>query len=311
MQNAVIPWLDGLEEASDGRVEVERYWSQTLAKMPDHWNAAKFGLADIAMAFHGVWPGMTPLADATALPFMPGTTGVQQSSVLYELFEKFPEMKQSFEKDNKILNIWGNFYDSIGTTKKTGPVKTLEDLKGLVIRAPGGPASEMINNLGGSAKYIGASDLYLALQKGVLDGLVMAPAFAGNLRIDEVISYYAYPPIAIVGNYFTHPMNWNTWNKIPDDIKAAWEKEGLLGLQACQDMGYGWADKYEEGMVAELKAKGSEYIRYDVPQAEFDRWLELGGSPVWDKWVASMEALGLPGREVLEEALLLYPKYKK
>jgi len=67
-------------------------------------------------------------------------------------------------------------------------------------------------------------------------------------------------------------------------------------------------------MDAWVAGGGHKIEEYTLPKEELDRWIEVAGKPVWDKWVADMEAKGLPGKAVLEEALRLCesepePKY--
>ena len=64
--NCVDPWLDKIEEATKGKVKIQRYYGQTLAKGKDMWNATKMGITDMGWCFHGYWPGLTPLSDEQA-----------------------------------------------------------------------------------------------------------------------------------------------------------------------------------------------------------------------------------------------------
>ncbi|MDH4269286.1 MAG: hypothetical protein OEV52_03165, partial [Dehalococcoidia bacterium] len=63
VEQAAKPWLAAIEQVTDGAVEIEPYWAQTLAAGPDLWEAVEAGTADFAWCFHGYWAGMTPLAD--------------------------------------------------------------------------------------------------------------------------------------------------------------------------------------------------------------------------------------------------------
>ena len=45
--HALQPWAKKVEQATKGKVKIEIYPSQTLAKGPDIWNAVKSGIADI------------------------------------------------------------------------------------------------------------------------------------------------------------------------------------------------------------------------------------------------------------------------
>ena len=52
--------------------------------------------------FHGYWPGMTPLADVISLPALPFKTGEKGSEVLWNLYEKFPEIKKQYARQKHI-----------------------------------------------------------------------------------------------------------------------------------------------------------------------------------------------------------------
>lgn len=60
-----------------------------------------------------------------------------------------------------------------------------------------------------------------------------------------------------------------------------------------------------EAMEKYVKEGGHTIEEYTLPPEEADRWIEAAGKPIWDAWVAKMEAQGLPGRAVLEETLRL------
>lgn len=193
-------WLNDLGKASKGRVKIIAYHAQTLCKRADLWDAAKYGLSDISWFIMHNYPGQTPLANVACLPFAPIKNGQQQAIVMWQLFEKFPEMKQSFERDNKILCFFANLYPSLATTPKAGSVRTAADLKGKKIRCPGALPSDAMRLLGAVPTYIGAPDLYMALQKGTIDGLMMSAGFAGNFRAHFLYLFTRLYPVGIVGN---------------------------------------------------------------------------------------------------------------
>ena len=76
------------------------------------------------------------------------------------------------------------------TTKKQ--VKTLEDIKGLKIRALGGPQTDAMKALGAVPTLVPFPDVYLAMQKGVLDG-TLTPIGAC-----EIFNFHE------VGNHMSH-----------------------------------------------------------------------------------------------------------
>ena len=84
---ALQPWVKKVEEATKGKVKIDVYYSQTLAKAPDIWNAVKTGVADMGWCFHGYWPDMTPLADVITLPSLPIKSAEKGSEVLWNFMK--------------------------------------------------------------------------------------------------------------------------------------------------------------------------------------------------------------------------------
>src|SRR4030042_187817 len=144
--HALQPWVKKVEEATKGKVKIDVYYSQTLAKGPRIWNAVKTGVADMGWCFHGYWPDMTPLADVITLPSLPIKSAEKGSEVLWKLYEKYPSIQNHF-KDVHVLMLWTSHPYILITTKKQ--IKTLEDIKGLKIRVTGGPPTEQMRGLGG------------------------------------------------------------------------------------------------------------------------------------------------------------------
>jgi TRAP-type C4-dicarboxylate transport system substrate-binding protein len=87
--NATEPYLKDIERVSDGRIKIERYYVESLAKGTDAWMALKTGVADMAFCSQGYWPGMTPLSDVITLPFLPLKSGAQASGILWKLRDKY------------------------------------------------------------------------------------------------------------------------------------------------------------------------------------------------------------------------------
>ena len=129
--HALPPWVKKVEEATKGKVKIDVFYAQTLAKGPDIWNAVKTGVADMGWCFHGYWADMTPLSDVITLPGLPFITAEKGSEVLWKLYEKFPAIQREY-KDVHVCQLWTSHPYFLITTKKQ--VKTIEDIKGLKIR---------------------------------------------------------------------------------------------------------------------------------------------------------------------------------
>ncbi|TDA93150.1 C4-dicarboxylate ABC transporter substrate-binding protein, partial [Halomonas marinisediminis] len=82
-------------------------------------------------------------------------------------------------------SIWG----------KGEPVRTLDDLRTKKLRVWSGDQVETFTKLGVAAQIVGQTELYVALQTGVVDCAVYPALFAHTISLHEVTDYasYLYP----------------------------------------------------------------------------------------------------------------------
>jgi TRAP-type C4-dicarboxylate transport system substrate-binding protein len=295
--NCVEPWLRQVEEATGGKVKIQSFHGQTLAKGKDMWNAVKSGITDIGWCFHGYWPGMTPLADVISLPGLPFDSAEKGSAVLWQVYEKFPEIQKEFE-DVQVLLLYTSEPYSLITREK--PVKTLEDLRGMKIRMTGGPPTDMMKALGGVPMLIPMPDNYISLQKGVIDGLG-APWEAINVwRFHEVTEYFTQVPFPAV--YFSIAMNKAKWNRLSQDVQEAIMEVG--GFEGSKFWGRNFFDAMKAQTLEKLKEVGKAEQVYTLSDEERQRWIDIGGKPVWTKWVETMEGKGFQNARAILDATL-------
>lgn len=119
--------------------------------------------------FTATWtPGRFPLSDVLSMPVFIGgkEVAVEIGNTMYEkiLHQEFTEVK--------MLSLNGCIQAYLWTTE---PVHTLEELKGLRIRSPGGLQTYMIEALGAEPVFMPLGDVYLSMETGVIDGIVTCP----------------------------------------------------------------------------------------------------------------------------------------
>ncbi|MBE0596640.1 MAG: TRAP transporter substrate-binding protein [Desulfuromonadales bacterium] len=297
--HCVEPWARAVEEATGGKVKVQIYYGQTLAKGKDLWNSTKLGIADMAWMFHGFWPGMTPLADVVSLPALPFDTAEKGSGVFWKLYEKYPRMQKEFDDVKTLLVFTSEPYYLITRDK---PVTKLEDLKGMKIRMTGGPPTDQMKALGGVPVLIPMPDTYLSMQKGVIDGMGASWEPIYGYRLYEVANHYTQTPFPAV--YFSIGMNKNKWNSLPKDVQDA--IMSVSGYEGSKFWGKNFWDIAKDATIARAKESGKEIKLNTLAPAELNRWIEIGGKPIWENWIKDMEKKGYPeAREVLQTLLTL------
>lgn len=302
--HAIAPWAKQVEEATKGKVKVEIYYSQSLSKGKDNWEATKSGITDMAWCFHGYWPGLTPLADVISLPALPFKTAEQGSETLWKLYEKFPEIQKEFA-DNKVLLFFTSHPYVLITRDKQ--VKTMEDLKGMKIRMTGGPPTDMTLALGAVPSLLPMPEMFLSLQRGIVDGMGAPWEAIHGFRLYEVVKYYTETPFPAV--YFSIAMNQKKWDSLPKDVQ-----DGILsvsGLQGSKFWGRNHFDTAKEGVMEKAKAENRTIELYTLPDAERQRWLDVAGKPIWEQWVKKTTADGHPvAQKVLDAAIEIMGQLK-
>lgn len=300
----VVPWFEQVEKATKGKVKAQIFWSQTLAKGKDNWEATKTGIADIAWCFHGYWPNMTPLTDVISLPALPFTTGEQGSETLWKLYEKHPEIQKELA-DNKILLMFTSGPYTLITREKE--VKTIEDIKGLKIRMTGGPPTDMVMALGAVPLLQPMPEMFLNLQKGVVDGMGAPWEAVHGFRFYEVVKHYTEVPFPAV--YFSIAMNKAKWEGLSKETQAA--IMSVSGLEGSKFWGKNFFDIAKQEAIAKAKEQKIEIKVNTLTPEERLRWVNTGGKPIWEQWVQKMEKDGRPqARAILDSALSIMGSLK-
>ena len=149
------------------------------------------------------------------------------------------------------------FYDagSRNFFTKDKPIRTPEDLKGLKIRVMNNEISiKMVNSLGGSATPMAFSELYTAIQQGVVDGAENNPPSFVSSNQYEVSKYYtldehtSVPDVLIISTKY--------WDKLSAKEKQ-WVQEAAN--ESAQAEKKYWNASVEESMQ-KLKESGVEII---------------------------------------------------
>ena len=210
---SIADYLSKVEKATDGQVTSEIFHSgQLFADL----NVAKALLqGQVDMAAPGCWTqtGIVPDCDFVQLPVFYG----QKIDVTHAASDGKPGAIVVGQIEQKLrTKVLGKFID-LGfqnwyTTKK--PIRSLEDLRGLKIRSPGGAGiSWRINLVGGIANTTAWPNVPLALSQGTFDGFVSTDESCATAKLWEAGVRYSYADHQYVGQYM--PMlSGGAWAKL-------------------------------------------------------------------------------------------------
>ena len=272
-----------LEKRTRGQVKVDYYAGQSLLSSTAMFDGIVSGIADIGYSHVYYTAGRMPVTEAVGLPLDYPSAWVS-SQVLNDFYQQFKP-----KEFDKVKVLWMNTStpSCIATAKK--PVRKLEDLKGLTLRAPG-ICADVIKALGGIPAPTPMPEVYEAISKGVIDGESSNFETLKTFRFAEVVKYETncwqitnpYP--------FYVAMNKDSYKKLPADIKAIFDT--LVGEYKEQYI-LMWNSVDFAGKAYGVE-KGVEFI--DLSPSEAARW-KAAVEPVINNYIKTMVGKGYPEAE--------------
>jgi TRAP-type mannitol/chloroaromatic compound transport system substrate-binding protein len=208
-----------IAEATDGEVVITPFAPDTIVPTKDTLEACGSGLLDMNWCWGAYWQGKMPVAS-----LMCGHTFVWDDfSQMY--WNNFMQDAMSIYRkayaDQGVHLIGVIGVDGITLWSKR-PLVKLSDFKGLKVRSTGTPA-DTLKKAGCTPVYFPGSELYQALQSGVVEAAHWGSTYTGmEMKFNEVTKYLIQPDLARVSNAEI-VMNKKKWDKLPKDIQAILE----------------------------------------------------------------------------------------
>ncbi|MEX0364702.1 MAG: TRAP transporter substrate-binding protein [Ruegeria sp.] len=294
-------WADNVEKDSDGRIKVERYPSMQLGgKPPELIDQAIDGVADVVWTVVGYTPGRFPSTEVFELPFMM-TDARAVSRAYWEMFEK--HMKDDEFKDVHILGTWVHGPGMIHTAD---PVESPQDLQGMKIRGGSRSVNALLTKLGATPVGMPVPAVPEGLSKGVIDGTTIPWEVTTALKVPELVENHTeFEGRALYTLTFVLAMNKAKYDSLPDDLKKVVDDNS--GLEFSVFAGGTQADADGPARVV-AEDLGNNIITID--EAGVEEWRALA-QPIYDEWVADMNAKGKDGQALLDEARALIEEYSQ
>ncbi len=292
----VKQWSDELEKRTQGRIKSVFYYSEALGKANTYADLLQTGGTDAAAIIFSYTPGRFPLLEVMNLPFS-WPNGDVANKVFYDLFNKGYFTKELANYKLLYLRVTAP-YDIIAKMS----IRTPNDLKGKRLRSAGGPWTSTIKEWGAVPTTIPVAEVYPALERGILDGVVLGVAPIFNLKLQEVAKFVNLNHIGSAS--FVLAMNLDYYKKLPANIKAA--IDDLAKKDRITPMQGKFFDKEVTKALAQLPGLGVNLF-HPSPD-ELAQW-QKSSIPVIDNWIQDMEKKGLPGKNLIEDLVNSAKKY--
>ncbi|KEA62688.1 TRAP transporter solute receptor, unknown substrate 3 [Marinobacterium lacunae] len=286
-------WGEAVEAESNGRINVEIYPSQTLAKATQTYDSVVRGIADVGAIIQGYTANRFPLSQIVELPGIVHT-GEQGSCVLQKLYDE-GDLDSEYQ-DAHVLFMFTHGPGHIHTKGK--PVTKPEDLAGLMIRRPTVVVGDLLEGLGGEPVGLPAPDMYSAMQRGTINGVTLPWEAMASFRLNELADQHTQ--VGLYSLAFVVTMNKDTYAGMPEDLKKVIDDN--TGMRWAEKLGKAY-DELDLVGVQQAKEMGHT-INVVENGAENPAWKPTL-QRVSEQYISGLDQQGLPAAKVYERAQTL------
>ncbi|MGK2905803.1 MAG: TRAP transporter substrate-binding protein [Desulfuromonadales bacterium] len=291
----VMPWSKGLlfydmaqhfadsvALASGGRLEIKLFSAGELVGAMESFDAVSKGSAEVGHDWPGYWKGKNEnFVSFASVPF-----GLDTEGYNIWLYERggLEQMQELYGQFNLFALPGGNGGQEMGffSNKKA---EKMADFKGMRVRTPGW-YMDIMNSLGASVTPLPGGEVYLALERGVIDAAEFSsPAINYPMGFDEITKYVIEPGVHQPSVQCALFFNKDAYNKLPADLK--W----IIDIAAKETQL--WSTAWQEQLNIEAIDKFEEKVEFVKMDDE------------------SITAFAKRTKEYLEEVKAKYPEVKK
>ena len=207
-----------VKQRTKGQVDVQIFGSEQLARAGENFPAIAKGNIEAAMSVNFQWGTTIPEMSATLIPYF--LTDVEK-------IKRFPASEARKFLDQKLeqrgVHSVAWLYitrESIFTSSKK-PLIALDDFKGVKIRGLNSLTDNALTAVGAAPSAMPGSEVYQALQAGVLDAGLTDLSAAYSRKYYEVQKYGTVTPFFTI--FFHMYVNPAWWAKLKPEYRAAIE----------------------------------------------------------------------------------------
>ena len=204
-----------IRDASNGRLDIKMFPGSQLGGQTEMMSQVRSGAVDFITSADFILANIVPVAGISATPF--AFSGHKEALGVME----GPVGKYRRDAIGKIgvyafARSWDEGFRQVTTSAK--PIHTPDDIKGLKIRVPDAPViTATFKALGASPVSITSSEMYMALQTHLADGMENPMAALEAFKIYEVQKYCAYTNH--IWTAYTMLANADSYNKLPQNLR--------------------------------------------------------------------------------------------
>lgn len=261
--------------AADVDLEIKIFGSQSLFKAREQYKPLSRGQLDMTVFPLSYAGGQQP---AFNLTLMPGLVKNHDHAARLNESDFMEAIEAKMADDDVMVLVHG--YLAGGFAGKDSCITSPDDVQGMQTRAAGKAFEQMLAGAGASIASMASSEIYNAMQTGVLNAANTSSSSFVSYRIYEQVA--CYTPASDFALWFMYQpllMNKSTFDGLNDAQQAA-----LMAGAAKAEAHYLEEAKKQDAASAEVFAKAGVEIAA-MSQEDFNAWRALAQETSYKKFV--------------------------
>jgi len=287
----IKPFIEAVEAATGGKVKFELFPGAQLGK-----NASELigqGLAEGGLVVPSYEPDKMPLTSVGELPAM-HMTSCEGARKIWAMVQVGGPVYEAEYKPLGLHPIYAYNLQPYEVHTTEVKVTTLDDLKGLKLRANGAAQDKTIRALGGVPVRVTGPELFDSLSRGTVDGGMWLAFASKGYSLEKVLKYAVKGTALGAGGVNIFAVSDSVWDELDDATRKILMDAGQAASQrVCTFLDDGDASSTKD-LVDNF---GFEVTT--LTEAENARWRDAVSS-VAAEWATEMDASGRPGTAILE-----------
>ncbi|MEM7377120.1 MAG: TRAP transporter substrate-binding protein [Pseudomonadota bacterium] len=242
-------WVEDVQKMSNGEIQIEMFYSSSVVKSVETFDAAVNGILDCDMTGGGYQTGKNP-AFQFAGDLLGGYTNPYQQLAWMLHAGGFDKVQALYNKyDMEFVGWWIPGPESLSSTK---PISGVADFKDWKFRSPPGLATKVFAAMGASPIVMDFNEIFTALETGIIDG-----ADAANLTNNVGLGLYDIAEHTNYPGFHSMPADHLACNKaVWDDMPAHHQHIMKIAMEALA-LRNATANEVKNAQTAkDLRAKG-------------------------------------------------------
>jgi len=289
VRDEMVQILAAEVEKADVGLKIQVYPGKSLFKPKEQWGAMTKGRLDISAFPLDYASGRVPQFSAT---LMPGLVGGHDRALRLNDSPFMADIKKLIE-DNGVM-VLADAWLAGGFASKKNCITGPETMQGQVTRAAGPAFEQMLVGAGASISSMPSSEIYTAMQTGVLDAANTSSGSFVSYRIYEQVKCLTAPGgTALWMMYEPILMSKKSWDQLDEAQQAAL----MAAAQKAEDYFVGEAKNLDMKLAETFSQAGVEVV--EMSPEDYEAWIAIAKETSYKNFAEKVPG----GAELIEKAL--------